>query len=145
MIRNAMLGVWGHMKEWITKLSNNQLVSYLFVGGGATLVEWLSFWIFDSALGIQYLVSTILAMVVSTFSNWLFGRLWTFRNAEKQNIWLEIGKVYAAAAVGILLNLLIRRILVGTVGIQDMVAKIIATIIVFAYNFLIRKLVIYRK
>ena len=30
-----MLGVWGHMKEWITKLSNNQLVSYLFVGGGA--------------------------------------------------------------------------------------------------------------
>ena len=129
MIRNAMLGVWGHMKEWITKLSNNQLVSYLFVGGGATLVEWLSFWIFDSALGIQYLVSTILAMVVSTFSNWLFGRLWTFRNAEKQNIWLEIGKVYAAAAV----------------GIQDMVAKIIATIIVFAYNFLIRKLVIYRK
>ena len=84
-------------------------------------------------------------MVVSTFSNWLFGRLWTFRNAEKQNIWLEIGKVYAAAAVGILLNLLIMRILVGTVGIQDMVAKIIATIIVFAYNFLIRKLVIYRK
>ena len=64
---------------------------------------------------------------------------------EKQNIWLEIGKVYAAAAVDILLNLLIMRILVGTVGIQDMVAKIIATIIVFAYNFLIRKLVIYRK
>lgn len=133
------------MKELIKKLLNNQLVSYLFVGGGATLVEWLFFWIFDSALGIQYLVSTILAMIVSTFSNWLFGRLWTFRNAEKQNIALEIGKVYATAAVGILLNLLIMRILVGNCGMHDMIAKIIATLIVFAYNFLIRKLVIYRK
>lgn len=133
------------MKELIKKMLNNQLVSYLFVGGGATLVEWLFFWIFDSALGIQYLISTILAMIISTFSNWLFGRLWTFRNAEKQNITLEIGKVYATAAVGILLNLLIMRILVGNFGIHDMIAKIIATIIVFAYNFLIRKLVIYRK
>ena len=130
-------------------------------GAGNFLLDTMTMMFLPAAVGIMtvihtllpvlipyvviILVSTILAMVVSTFSNWLFGRLWTFRNAEKQNIWLEIGKVYAAAAVGILLNLLIMRILVGTVGIQDMVAKIIATIIVFAYNFLIRKLVIYRK
>lgn len=133
------------MKDLILRLLSTPLISYLFVGGAATLVEWAFFWLFDSVLGVQYLWATALAFTISTFSNWLFGRLWTFRNAQRGNVWLELGKIYAAAVVGLLLNLLIMWVLVDRLGLADMLSKIIATILVFSYNYLIRKLVIYRR
>ena len=52
-----------------------QFISYLFVGGGATIVEWVGFWLFDHCLHIQYLIATAFAFFFSTFANWLFGRL----------------------------------------------------------------------
>ena len=49
-----------------------QFISYLFVGGGATIVEWVGFWLFDHCLHIQYLIATAFAFFFSTFANWLF-------------------------------------------------------------------------
>lgn len=129
----------------IKKLLSNKLISYVFVGGIATIVEWICFYIFSEKMGMFYQLGTVLAMLISTFANWLVGRLWTFRDAAKGNIILEIGKIYATSAIGILLNMLLMWIFVSKMSIEQMIAKILATIIVFAYNYLVRRLVIYRK
>ncbi len=121
------------------------LMSYFIVGLLATLVEWSSFWILDYAIGIQYLIATIIAMIVSTFSNWLFGRLMTFRNAEKENILIEIGEIYIASFAGIGLNVLLMWIMVDKCTMNEMLSKIIATGLVFFYNYFIRTLYIYKK
>ncbi len=133
------------LKEMLKKIDWKHFISYLFVGGAATLVEWLFFWLFEGVLHIQYLVATVLAIVISTFSNWLFGRLWTFKDSQKGNVLLEIGKVYVASIVGLLLNLLIMLALVDGIHLHEMLSKIIATGIVFLYNYLVRILLIYRK
>jgi len=130
------------------KISSEQILkflSYVVVGGLATIVEWIGYRIFSNLLGIDYLLATVLAIIVSTFSNWLFGRLITFKNAQGGQIAAEIIKVYAASIVGLLLNLLIMWLLHGQLGVNDMLAKIFATGIVFAYNYLVRVLVIYKK
>ena len=133
------------LKEMLKKINWKHFISYLFVGGAATLVEWLFFWLFEGVLHIQYLVATVLAIVISTFSNWLFGRLWTFKDSQKGNVLLEIGKIYVASIVGLLLNLLIMWALVDGIHLHEMLSKIIATGIVFLYNYLVRIWVIYRK
>lgn len=133
------------LKELLKQEKIKQFISYLMVGGVATLVEWVFFWLFDGLLHIQYLVATVLAIVISTFSNWLFGRLWTFKDSEKGNILAEIGKVYLASVVGLLLNMLLMWIFVDGIHLPNMLAKIIATGLVFFYNYLVRILVIYRK
>lgn len=120
-------------------------ISYLIVGGGATLVEWGFYLFFSRALSIQYLVSTVLAIIISTFSNWAFGRLLTFRKAEKQPVLKEIAKIYAVSIVGLLMNMLLMWLLHGKLGLWDMAAKVIATGIVFLYNYLIRVLVVYKN
>ena len=122
-----------------------RLVSYFVVGLLATLVEWGSFWILDYALGIQYLIATIIAMIISTFSNWLFGRLLTFRNAEKGNTLLEIGKIYITSFAGIGLNVLLMWIMVDKCTMNEMLSKVIATGFVFFYNYFIRTLYIYKN
>ena len=130
------------MKEYFSK--TKKLLSYLIVGGLATLVEWVFYWLFATPLSMQYLIATVLAIIISTFSNWLFGRLLTFKDAPKGNVFLEIIKVYAASVVGLGLNMLIMWLLHGVANLPDMLSKIIATAIVFAYNYLIRQRLIYK-
>lgn len=121
-----------------------QLVSYLFVGGAATLVEWGTFWVFNKALNFHYLLATALAYIIATAANWGLGRLTTFRKAEKQSLASELTKIYLVSAVGLLLNLGLMYVFVQLLGIGSMISKIMATILVFAWNFLSRKLWIYR-
>jgi putative flippase GtrA len=120
-------------------------MSYFVVGLLATLVEWGSFWVLDYAIGIQYLIATIIAMIISTFSNWLFGRLMTFRNAEKGNTLIEIGKIYITSFAGIGLNVLLMWIMVDKCTMNEMLSKVIATGFVFFYNYFIRTLYIYKN
>ncbi len=133
------------MKQKLNKQSLLKLFSYLIVGGGATVVEWAGFWFFHEFCGIQYLAATVIAIVISTFSNWLFGRLLTFRDAQKGNILLEIAKIYAVSIVGLLMNLGLMWLMVEQLAIWEMAAKMIATAIVFAYNYLVRVLFVYRR
>lgn len=122
-----------------------ELFLYLIVGGLATLVEWAAFWVFSTPLRIQYLLATALAFILSTFANWAFGRLLVFKDPGGQSLLRELGSIYLASVVGLLLNLGIMYVLVEFISLPEMIAKMTATVLVFAYNYLVRKLVIYKK
>lgn len=121
-----------------------QLFSYFFVGLGATVVEWVIFYLLNSQLQVHYAPATALAFAVSTFSNWLLGRLLTFKES-KLPVLKELLSIYMASIVGLGFNLVLMYVFVDMMAIPEMFAKMMATGIVFFYNFFIRKLVIYRK
>ena len=133
-----------NLKQLLNKYMEG-LFGYLIVGGLATIVEWVGFWLFSEKIGIAYLLATTLAFAISTFANWLFGRLLVFRGKQNLSLLREILSVYLASIVGLLLNLIIMFVLVQLLTVGKMPAKVLATILVFAYNYLIRKLVIYKK
>ena len=130
------------IKNLLQRKQIQDLFNYLLVGGIATIVEWTGFGILTNLIHIQYLLSTVLAFVLSTFANWLFGRLLVFK-VSNGSLWRELASIYLASAVGLLLNLLIMFVLVQAFNFDKMLAKIVATVIVFAYNYLVRKLIIY--
>lgn len=121
-----------------------QFLKYLLVGGGATLVEWALFWLLDERLEMHHQWATVAAYTVSTFVNWGLGRLLVFKES-KRGAAAEIAGVYLAAAVGLLLNMGIMYLLVDALGWNEMLSKVLATGLVFVWNFLIRRLAIYRK
>ncbi len=116
---------------------------YLIVGGIATVAEWLIFFVLDK-IHIHYAIATVFAYILSTFVNWLAGRILVFKESHQTFI-KEIGEIYLASVVGLLLNLLIMWVAVDLISIDEMISKVIATAIVFFYNFLVRKLFIYKK
>lgn len=126
------------------KLYNNikQLILYVIVGGIATVVEWAIFYFLDTATTINYMWSTTIAFAVSTFANWAAGRLIMFKG--KGHIFIELAQIYLTSISGLLMNLLLMWIAIEFLGIANFVSKIIATGIVFFFNFIIRKLVIYK-
>ncbi len=119
-----------------------QLVLYLIVGGIATVVEWVLFYLLNTPLKVNYLLATALAFIVSTFANWLAGRLIMFKPVGK--LWPELLKIYLTSIAGLLMNLVIMWIAVDVLGIAEFASKMIATALVFSWNFLIRKLIIYK-
>lgn len=127
-----------------TKINENikQLMLYLIVGGGATIVEWIVFYLFDHCLNIHYMIATSLAFMFSTFSNWGLGRLIMFKSSK--GIWKELVQIYFASIAGLLMNLIIMWIAITKLGFKNMFSKIAATGIVFLWNFIIRKMLIYR-
>lgn len=121
-----------------------QFLKYLLVGGGATLVEWALFWLLDEQLTMHHQWATVVAYTASTFVNWGLGRLFVFKESERGAA-AEIAGVYLAALIGLLLNMGIMYVLVDALGWNEMLSKVLATGLVFVWNFLIRRLAIYRK
>ncbi len=126
------------------KLKNNlkQLFLYLCVGGIATLTEWGLFWLFDRA-HLHYTLATVLAYALSTLVNWAAGRILVFKKSN-QPLFKELAKIYLTAAAGLLLNLLLMLLMVDLLNAPEMPAKMVATVLVFAYNFWVRKKLIYK-
>lgn len=134
----------------LNKANIKQFISYFFVGGFAAIVEWVMFFIFANVLQINYFVSTVIAFIFSTTANWILGRITTFKdnNTYKDKKAKEAFLVFIVSAIGLLFNLILMYLFVTVMGFDSSLgktlSKIAATGIVFIWNFLIRKLVIYR-
>lgn len=122
-----------------------QLCSYLVVGGTAALVEWLSFGISNEMLGIHYMIATVIAFIIATFVNWILGRVMTFRDSCKdRGIWKDLLSVYSVSVFGLGFNMILMFIFVQKILLYAMPAKILATGLVFIWNFMARKILIYK-
>lgn len=134
----------------LNKANIKQFISYFFVGGVAAIVEWVMFFIFANVLQINYFVSTVIAFIFSTTANWILGRITTFKdnNMYKDKKAKEAFLVFVVSAIGLLFNLILMYLFVTVMGFDSSLgktlSKIAATGIVFIWNFLIRKLVIYK-
>lgn len=134
----------------LNKANIKQFISYFFVGGVAAIVEWVMFFIFANVLQINYFVSTVITFIFSTTANWILGRITTFKdnNTYKDKKAKEAFLVFVVSAIGLLFNLILMYLFVTVMGFDSSLgktlSKIAATGIVFIWNFLIRKLVIYK-
>lgn len=134
----------------LSKDNIKQFISYFFVGGVAAIVEWVMFFIFANVLNIHYFVSTVIAFIFSTTANWILGRITTFKDntSYKDKKAKEAVLIFVVSAIGLVFNLILMYLFVTVFGFNGKIgstcSKIAATGIVFIWNFLIRKLVIYK-
>lgn len=134
----------------LSKDNIKQFISYFFVGGVAAIVEWVMFFIFANVLNVHYFVSTVIAFIFSTTANWILGRITTFKDntSYKDKKAKEAVLIFVVSAIGLVFNLILMYLFVTVFGFNGKIgstcSKIVATGIVFIWNFLIRKLVIYK-
>ena len=135
----AQPGRWKRVKL-LSTIRNMAL--YSVVGISATAVEWLLFFILNQLFGVQYAIATAVATVFSGFTNWAVGRFLMFRGTG--NAAGEIGKIYLASLIGMCLNLGLMWIMVDGLGLHAMLAKVIATMLVFLWNYTVVTRFIYK-
>ena len=122
-----------------------QFISYFFVGFSAAIVEWSSFFVFNELLLLNIFLSTALSFVCATTVNWVLGRKTTFKeHAKTKKGTQDVFQVFFVSGIGLGMNLLLMWLFVDILSFYSLLAKIIATGIVFIWNFASRKYLIYK-
>ena len=128
-----------------TKNGFLQFVRYAFVGGIATVVDWGALFLLTEIAHIYHLVSAIIAFVAGLITNFLLSKLLVFNaNEVKVNPTLEFISYGMIGVVGLGITEAILFLLTNCLSVHYMISKMIATVIVLAWNYLARKKILYK-
>lgn len=148
-----------------------EILRFLLVGGTATAIDYLVFWAFDAwifpavfgeSATLSLVLSVALGFSVGLIFNWIFSVVFVFRgvkngvNVRSKKEFLTftciglIGLLFNELVVLLLVWLLPEISLLGATTFLGMawakwLAKAVATLIVLTWNYLGRKLLIFKQ
>ena len=126
-----------------------QIVRNAVVEGVRYATNMLILWtLTEFVLGKEYLgVSTAIASLLAGLVNYALSSLWVFHKVEKKaekNL-LQFALFTAIGAIGLGINVVITTFLTRQVGINYLISNTIAQIVVFLFNFFMRKHLVFER
>ena len=114
-----------------------QIFKFVIVGGIATLIDWIIYFICYHFIGIEPLIANIISFTISVIYNFWASIKYVFdvKGDNKKNFIIFV--VFALIGLGI--NEIIIFLLHNKLLWNAMLVKIIATAIVMVFNFVTRK------
>ena len=119
-----------------------QMIRYGFVSGLAFLVDFFSMYAGIHAFHLPVLLATTIAFTLGIIVNFITSTLWVFDSSARRRH-VEMGLFLLVGVTGLGLNALIVWFGHEVLGIWAMVAKLISTAVVFFWNYLLRRYLIY--
>ena len=116
-----------------------QIIKFIIVGGIATIIDWLIYYIAYNYLNIKPLISNIISYSISTVYNYLASVKFVFKvskNNGKRNFIIFI----IFSLIGLGLSELLIYLFIDKLNISKMISKILSTVIVMIFNFITRKI-----
>lgn len=133
-------------KGLFTETTSNSVIQffrYVFVGGIAFIVDGGSLFLIEKT-GINYLIAAVFAFVIGLICNYILSKLLVFKKSKVDGR-VEFIVYGVIGVIGLLFTEIIMYILTDIVGIYFMLSKVVAAIIVLLWNFLARKIILYRR
>ena len=121
-----------------------QFVRYFFVGGFAFVVDFGLLYILTEYAGLHYLLSATLSFIVGLLVNYIISCIWVFNNSKFKSRIVEFLFFAAIGVVGLGLNDFFIWLFTGCIGTHYMFSKIVATALVYLWNFFARKYLVFR-
>lgn len=129
-----------------TKNGFLQLFRYLFVGGIATVVDWGVLFGLTELFNVHKMVSAVFGFVAGLSTNYLLSKLLVFRaNEARTNGMLEFLGYAVIGLIGLGITELILLLGNSFPTVHYMAFKAVATVVVLAWNYLARKILLYKK
>ena len=132
----------------IIKKTNNgfiQFVRYGLVSVIALAVDFGCMVLLVELFSIHYLVAATVSFISGLVVNYLLSRAWVFTERKYESRVKEFIIFTSIGIVGLLLNNSIMWLAVERIGIYYIFSKIIATILVFFWNFGLRKMLVFKQ
>jgi putative flippase GtrA len=122
-----------------------QAFRYVFVGGIAFVADWLT--LFGLArIGLHYLLAAALAFLVGLTVNYFLSKKFVFvEDPEKVNKKVEFLMYGLIGLAGLLLTEGLMYLFTDILSLHYLLSKVVAAIIVLGWNFIARKMILYRK
>lgn len=117
-----------------------QIFKFVIVGGIATLLDWIIYYIAFNYLKINPLLANILSFSLSVIYNYIASVKWVFDVNQDKSKTRMLVEFLVFSIIGLLLTELLLWIGIDKLGLNAMLTKIIATAITMVFNFITRKL-----
>jgi len=116
-----------------------QLVRFGMVGGIGFVVNLVVYTVCVHALGVEYLIASVIAWLIAVANNFILNRHWTF-DARGGLVHFQAARFLLVSLIAEGISLLILRLLVETGGLAKVPAQVLAVAAVTPLNFIGNKL-----
>ncbi len=120
-----------------------QFFRYIFVGGFAFLADAFMLWLCEKLM--NYMIAAAIAFIVGLAVNYMLSTWFVFSESEQVKSKAKEFAAYAVIGViGLGLTEAIMYLLTDVCGFYFMLSKVIAAALVLIWNFVARKIIIYK-
>lgn len=130
-----------------------EVIRYLIMGGLTTVVSWGSYALFAKIFGWSITVSNVLSWVCAVAFAYLTNKVWVFHSYSWKPAFLAreaalfvsarlLTGIIEMAGVPLLVKLGMDQ---KIFGVKGMMAKVVVSVLVVILNYVLSKLVIFRK
>jgi len=136
------------IKKLIIGKTNNlyiQLLRYIVAGGIAFAIDVAILWLLTEHLHIYYLVSSTISFIIGLITSYLISVLWVFDEKRIKNKTIEIIIFGIIGGVGLILTSFFMWLFTSVLLFYYLYSKIITTVIVFIWNFIAKKKILFTK
>ena len=128
-------------------LRHRSIIDYLFWGVVTTLVNYVAYFACRLCFGIDYLASNVIAWAVAVIFAFVVNKVFVFRSLDwsAKVAFRECWQFVAARLFSGVLETAILKVFVDWLGMSDAIVKIFSNIVVIIVNYVLSKLVIFRK
>jgi len=136
-----------NLKALLVEKTDDTLIQafrYIFVGGAAFVADAGSLWLI-SLTGIHYLICTAIAFCIGLAANYALSKRFVFTENAKTGRAAEFVVYAVIGIIGLGLTELLMFMFTDLFGMYFILSKVVAAVLVLAWNFIARKLFLYRR
>lgn len=124
-----------------------EIISYLIFGVLTTIINISVFYISNDCLNINYLISNIIAWILSVLFAYITNRKYVFNstNNSKKDIAKEISSFFGARLTTGFLDMAFMYMTINFNLLSNLIAKIIANVFVIIANYVLSKFIVFKK
>ena len=120
-----------------------ELFLYIVFGVLTTIVNIVAYLFFARLLGIHYIISNIVAWVLSVLFAYVTNRIWVFES-KNSNIIKEMSLFFSGRIFSGIVDTGLMYVFIDLLSIGDFISKIVIQIIVVILNYLVSKLIVFK-
>lgn len=135
------------MKDLILKLYHNAAVRYIVTGGMTTFVNLAVFAVLFYGVKLSFPTSNIIAIICAIAFAFFANKIVVFRSRDYSvATWIREGITFIGARLfTMLVEVIVPVIMIGQLGMNEMVAKLLIQFVILVLNFLISKFLVFKE
>ena len=143
--KNVIISLFNESQSHYKKYK--ELLLYLFFGGLSFIVSIATYALFNVGMNINELIANVLSWIITVMFAFLTNRVWVFQsttNGVAEFVKQMLG-FYSGRVITLVVEEVILLVFITWLGFNSMLIKVIAQVIVILLNYVISKLVVFRK
>ena len=122
---------------------DRELILYVVFGTFTFLVNIIVYFFFEDVLGVNYLISNILAWFFSVLFAYVTNRIWVFES-KSPDILKEMSLFFGGRIFSGVVDTGLMYLFIDVLAIGDTISKIVVQVIVIILNYVFSKLIVFK-